>query len=206
VGAEADPRAGRVFWGHASYGQEVRSFRPCGEEEALWARDPSGLLWDLHAELAPGLEPYEEVFAVVRGEAGPPPADGFGADYPGEILVGEVLYAAGEGFGCDFDWRRFRYRAQGNEPFWWAEVRPQELRVGRMGEEETGWRTIRESADGNRLSFVAGEGSATAAELRLLSEPCRDTMSGAYFALAAELHLGDRVLRGCALPGAAPIE
>lgn len=200
---KSDSEEALVYRGHASYGHEVRSFRPCGEEDALWARDPSGYLWDLHAELAPGLEPYEEIFALVRGVEGPPPAEGFGADYPGEILVGEVLYAACEGLGCDFDWPRFRYRAQGNEPFWWAEVTPGGLRVGLLGEEDRSWPELREVSEEGRLSFIAEGGPGSTAELRLLPEPCRDSMSGAYFGSSAVLSLGDRELRGCALPGSA---
>jgi putative lipoprotein len=163
--------------------------------------DGSGRLWGLHAELAPGLEPYEEVFAVVRGANGPPPAEGFGSDYPGQIRIDELLYVAGEGLGCDFDWPRFAYRAQGNEPFWWAEVAPAGLRVGLLGEKERSWPTVRESGAAAKTLFLAEGGPGEAATLSLLREPCRDSMSGAYYALSAVLALGERELRGCALPG-----
>jgi uncharacterized membrane protein len=202
----AESGKGRVFWGLVSYGHEVRSFRPCEAEEALWARDPSGLLWELHAELAPGLEPYEEVFAVVRGVSGPPPAEGFGADYPGEIHVEEVLYVAGEGFSCEFDWSRFYYRAQGNEPSWWAEVSSGGLRLGRMGDQELSWPEVGVNADRGGISFLGVGGPGGVAELALQEEPCRDSMSGAYYGFSAVLRLDDRELRGCALPGTAPVD
>jgi len=37
-----------ILKGHAVFGHEVRTIRPCGDEEALWAIDSTQLLWDLH--------------------------------------------------------------------------------------------------------------------------------------------------------------
>ena len=67
--ASIPPRAPamQVLTGFAIYGHEVRSFRPCGQDDPLWAIDPSGLIWELHQDLALHLEPYEEVFAIVEG-------------------------------------------------------------------------------------------------------------------------------------------
>ena len=45
--------------GHAVFGHEVRTITPCGDAEPLWAIDSTQLLWDVHRELAPGMEPYE---------------------------------------------------------------------------------------------------------------------------------------------------
>jgi putative lipoprotein len=189
---------GQIFRGLAVHGHEVRSFRPCGSEEALWAIDRQGVLWESHNELVPRREPYEEVFAVVAGRMGPAPTEGFGAEYPGRLDLDEVLYVAWEGFGCDTDWSGFDYRAYGNEPFWNVEVSPAGLRLNRLGSESRTWADVRERALENGVRY---EGDGPPIELTLVREPCRDSMSGAYFGMSARLVLGAEELRGCALPG-----
>jgi putative lipoprotein len=193
-----DALESRIFRGIAVHGDEVRSFRPCGSDEALWAIDRQGVLWEVHNELVPHREPYEEVFAVVAGRMGPPPTEGFGADYPGRLDIEEVLYVAWEGFGCDTDWSGFGYRAYGNEPFWNIELSAGGLRLNRLGSESRTWTDVRERTVENGVRF---EGDGPPIELTLVREPCRDSMSGAYFGMTARLMLGAEVLRGCALPG-----
>jgi putative lipoprotein len=188
----------RIFRGFAVHGHEVRSFRPCGSDEALWAIDPQGTLWEVHNELVPHREPYEEVFAVVVGRTGPAPTEGLGAEYPGRLDIDEVLHVAWEGFGCDTDWSAFDYRAYGNEPFWNVELSAARLRLNRLGSESRTWTDVRERTVENGVRF---EGDEPPIELTLVREPCRDSMSGAYFAMSARLVVGAEVLRGCALPG-----
>jgi putative lipoprotein len=188
----------QIFRGLAVHGHEVRSFRPCGSDDALWAIDRQHVLWKVHNELVPRREPYEEVFAVVVGRAGPPPPEGFGADYPGRLDVDEVLYVAWEGFGCDTDWGGFEYRAYGNEPFWNVELSPTGLRLNRLGSESRVWIDVREHPNENGVRF---EGDGPPIELTLVCEPCHDSMSGAYFGMSARVVLGAEELRGCALPG-----
>ena len=193
-------RESQIFRGLAVHGHEVRSFRPCGSDEALWAIDRQGVLWEVHNELVPHREPYEQVFAVVAGRMGAPPTEGFGAEYPGRIDIDEVLYVAWEGFGCDTDLSGFDYRAYGNEPFWNVELSAGGLRLNRLGSESRTWANVREHTVENGVRF---EGDEPPIELTLVREPCRDSMSGAYFGMSARLVLGDEVLRGCALPGIA---
>jgi putative lipoprotein len=195
--APAAPRT-QIFRGLAVHGHEVRSFRPCGSEQALWAIDPQGVLWEIHNELVPRSEPYEEVFAVVAGRIGPAPTEGFGAEYPGLIDVDDVIYVAWEGFGCDTDMSGFDYRAYGNEPFWNVEVTSEGLRLNRLGSESQTWTAVREHTVKNGIRY---EGDGSPIELTLVHEPCRDSMSGAYFGMSARLVLGAEELRGCALSG-----
>ncbi|UCC84026.1 MAG: hypothetical protein JSW46_03595 [Gemmatimonadota bacterium] len=188
----------QIFRGLAIHAHEVRSFQPCGSDETLWAIDPQGVLWEIHDELVPRSEPYEEVFAVVTGQTGPPPAEGFGADYPGRLDIDEVLYVAWEGFGCDTGLSGFDYRAYGNEPFWNVEVSFGGLRLNRLGGETRTWVDVPEHTIENGVRF---EGDGPPFELTLVRGPCRDSMSGAYFGMSARLVLGAEELRGCALPG-----
>jgi uncharacterized membrane protein len=194
----------QIFEGLATFGHEVRSFRPCGAEKSFWAIDSTGVLWELHGELAPGAEPYEEVFARVRGHLGPPPTEGFGASYEGTLVVKEVLYAAGEGFGCDTDWSRFSYRASGNEPFWTLHITPQELSLNQLGLEERIWPLTSEkhARDAAHFSGQAPDGSII--EVVFSQDPCRDSMSGAYYSLSVAIQIEGGKLFGCGMEGAYP--
>jgi putative lipoprotein len=189
-----------VVRGFAIYGHEVRAFRPCGSKDDVWAIDSSGALWEIHQNLAPGREPYEEVFAIVEGKYGPPPEEGFGADYPRALEVMKVLYVAKEGFRCDLDLSAFCYRAYGNEPFWSVWISSEGIVVKMPGYEDRRWTDIEERTTEEGVQFAA-KGPSGPLWVRIVDGPCHDTMSGAYFAYAARLQIGDEAFMGCALKG-----
>ncbi|MFC1639536.1 hypothetical protein ACFL3B_02080 [Gemmatimonadota bacterium] len=191
-----------VLKGHAVYGHEVRTIRPCGEAEPVWAIDSTGLLWDLHRELAPGMEPYEEVFVVALGSFGDASSDGFGADYPGSFIIKQVIYAAGEGFGCDLDLSDFSYRLSGNEPFWGLTLTETTAELSRMDAPVRVWHGIRSERFEAGVIISAERNDAGILEVHLSEEPCRDSMSGAFYAYTATVLVAGEELRGCALRGA----
>jgi putative lipoprotein len=197
-----DPIVDQVLLkGHAVYGHEVRSVRPCGEEESVWAIDTTQLLWELHGELAPGIEPYEEVFVVVRGSEGAAPSDGFGANYPGSFVVDQVLYAAGEGFGCDMDLRLFHYRLSGNEPFWTLSIADATGELSRMDAPGLVWSDLRSEMTGVGIKYMSDGSESGSLEIFIHEEPCRDSMSGAYHGYSASVSMADETLYGCAIHG-----
>jgi uncharacterized membrane protein len=198
----AAPEPG-VMSGFAVYGHEVRAFRPCDADEKMWVSDPSGLLWELHRDLALHREPYEEVFAIVEGRRGPPPTRGLGAGYAGTLEVTGVRYAALEGIMCNVDLSEFRYRASGNEPFWMALITAEAILVKMPGREDRFWRDIRMQEVGGGIRFEA-TGPAGPVVIRIADRPCRDSMSGAYFAYSAGLSLDGTEFTGCVLRGTAP--
>jgi putative lipoprotein len=193
-----------IIRGHLIIGHEIRSLRPCGQDDELWVIDRTDLLADLHAELTAGAQPYAEVFAVVGGRTVPPPTEGFGADFAGALTVTEVLYVAGEGLDCDFAWDRFLFRAQGNEPFWTVEVLPDRMSLTRPGQDDLVWTEVRETRTEEALNFVGlGENQAPI-ELIITADPGRDTMSGAYYGLSARLDFAGQSFTGNALKGTGP--
>ena len=194
-------RSVQIYRGYAVHGHEVRSFRPCESADALWVTGPADLLWKLHKELRPNRSPYEEVFAVVEAIVLPTPTDGFGADYPGGIQIERVLYVGLEGPDCRQDWSAFHYRASGNEPFWSAEVSDRRLRLSRMDSEDQLWHRITAEHTVDGVRYGSTDPTSIPMELTVSRRPCRDTMSGAYFAFTTVLRVGDEVLRGCALQG-----
>ena len=103
--------------GHVTLGHETQSFEPCGDDEALWIV-PNAELRAAYEALSH--EPYAPVFVELRGELGPAPESGFGAEYDEQLEVFEVMRAAPatEGHGCTEDLSGIAFRASGNEPFW----------------------------------------------------------------------------------------
>lgn len=186
--------------GFAVRGHEVRSFRPCGTEEPLWAIDRSGTLWEAYEVLAFKNQPYEEIFCIVEGVLGPAPEDGFGADYIGAIEVVKLLYMAKEGFRCNLDLDGFCYRTFGNEPFWSVRVSAEGMTLSMPGYEDRSWTDIREHHVDEGIRYVA-DGPHGSLDLLITPEPCHDTMSGAYFAYSARMRLGDEGFTGWALKG-----
>ena len=190
-----------VLAGHAVFGHEVRTIRPCGEDSTLWAIDSTQLTWDVHRELSPGLEQYEEVFVVVEGSQADAPLDGFGADYDGAFNVDRVLYGATEGWGCDLDLSRFEFRLAGNEPFWTLVITDSAPELSRMDRPGQVWGEIRIETTETGLTYVGRNGESGSLAVDLSEEPCRDSMSGAYHGYSATVMLGGEELRGCAIRG-----
>jgi uncharacterized membrane protein len=162
---------------------------------------PSDLLWTLCKSLVPPEAPYQEVFVVVEARQRLAPSEGFGVDYSGGIEIEDVLYAGLEGPECDENWSAFQYHVYGNEPFWSVEVSDRHMRLSRLGSEDQSWNemTITHLDDGMR--YVNSDASTLPVELTITREPCRDSMSGAYYAFAAVLRIGEENLLGCALQG-----
>jgi uncharacterized membrane protein len=191
----------QIFKGHALYGHEVRSFQLCNTSEVLWAIDGQGTLWQIHKELTPHQEPYIKLFAIVKGQRGPAPKDGFGADYVGSILVEEVLYVAAEGFDCNYNWQQFSLRAIGNEPFWSVTVMADDIKVTQLGQPVADYRIVTKQQTKQGTYYQGKDMENRTIELTVSTTPCRDTMSGAYYGLTARLKLNGEELTGCAISG-----
>jgi len=183
------------------FGHEVRSFEPCSSETSLWTVDSSGVLWDLHSELALQDQPYQGLFAVVEGRLGEAPQDGFGADYAGTLVVDDVLYMAREGLGCDFNWSAFRYRALGNEPFWSADISATHIVLRMMGQDDQTWTLTHEGMTDGAVQFDGEGAGGSSITVGIQREQCRDTMAGNFFGYTATVRLGDSTLTGCAVEG-----
>lgn len=178
-------------------GENLTEFLPCGEGPELWLNGPLALdLLDLHAEMTPGVEPFEGMFIDAVADIGPPPATGAGVAYPGALIVEHLRRAAYEGWNCGDIRSEIHLEASGTEPFWTLAVteagatfttpdggaRPVELGELRMVPE--GW-------------AISGTEGERPVEVRLEDLGCRNAMSGAYSHLTATVTIGGTELRGC---------
>lgn len=197
----------QLLRGHLVIGHEVRSFKPCDSEQDLWVMDETG------SELARVYEAltsdvYQELYAVVLGEVGPAPSDGFGADYAGSITVAALRHAAPESHACNEDLSGIKMRAFGNEPFWRVDIRNEEILLSELGSEDRLFASTSVSTQEGRLQHFhgtaeaeAGQAAGAVIEVAIEERPCRDSMSGAYFSFSARVEVDGRELVGCARQG-----
>lgn len=187
--------------GTLSLATEQATFQPCGDATQLWVIDQTdGVLRETFANEAKPLELYVEA----HGERTPVPTDIEAARaYRGAFILEEVLYAMtpGESQGCKESPPKYIVHARGNEPFWSVEVidgqmiwrqpdAPKELVIEAL-----------EGQDAEGTVGYSGSAQGHALELFVAAEPCRDSMSGAYFAYSARATFDGKALKGCARIG-----
>jgi len=199
---EVDTVSRGIIRGHYTFGHEVRALRPCGEEEDLWVVDRTDMLSQLFRQLVGPLKGDPRISVIATGSTGPAPAEGFGAEYAGTVTIDEVVYAALEGFECDFDVTGFVYRAYGNEPFWMVEVLPGAMRLFRPDSPELIWPEVSEERKGD-LVVLRGGGGEIPATLTIEPGPGYDNMSGSYFHHKSRFDLDGEIFTGAALRGLA---
>ncbi len=180
---------------------DTRTLRLCGESADLWLAGEGEALDEIYSRLAG--EPGTSLYVEVRGErTTTPQGTAIPATFAQTFLLEQVLFAAipGEGGACPASPPAWRVRASGNEPFWSVEIT--ERMLLREPERATPLDLpVSESQDteGTVTYRAAGEGHLL--ELVVIAQACSDSMSGAYFAYAAEGTLDGRELRGCARLG-----
>lgn len=91
-----------IAGGDVVIGHEVRSFRPCGADDAAWLVGSSPALpavqaaYYLHMSDA---SPYVPLFMVLTGQAVDAPTSGFGADYPAGFYATQLVHSL-PGMSC----------------------------------------------------------------------------------------------------------
>jgi uncharacterized membrane protein len=187
--------------GMLSLASAQATFQPCGEQAALWVIDQSdGVLRETFANEPKPLELYVEA----HGERSPLSADITGAQgYPGAFVLEEALYAMplAESKGCNEAPPNYIVAARGNEPFWAVEVAADKM-VWRQPEAPKAIVVeAPQSQDSEGTVGYSGSAGGHTIELFIDALPCRDSMSGAFFAYTARAVLDGKALKGCARVG-----
>ena len=191
------------------------TFRPCGASRAYRVAEEPGADLDVAARglAEPGTPLYAELEARVESPDPRVPEDGF----DGVLRVRRWVYLAEDTSSC----ARIEtgsappeeapegggplpegvaWRAQGNEPFWMAEVRGDRIIVARPAVDTVSVPPVEPAVENGARRWRA-ETEAHTLELRLTEEPCVDSMSGFRFGYAATLTLDGESFTGCARPG-----
>lgn len=123
--------------------------------------------------------------------------------YSGALLLEEILYAAElhPGSGCPQQAPAYIVLAQGSEPLWSAEIRDQEI-WWRHADVPNGI-AMQIPATTDAEGSVGYRGVATGYELEIQIEgqPCRNALSGEYFAYSAKATMNGKQFNGCARLG-----
>jgi len=161
-------------------------FVVCGTTDTLRLIDASGTM-----PASGGDSELTEIFAIVTGS--------FHGD---TVTVERVVYASADRGECYNDWTGFDYRATGNNPGWVAEVRGTDVRLRLQGDVNFEFSDVRKDSTDGLLRFTAPAGAETGAfEMVFESRPCTDVAARTLSMFSARVRVGDRQLRGCAVPG-----
>lgn len=184
---------------------ERSSFRPCNEQAELLMIDQSdGVLARTFAGekdadgAAASLKLYMEAYGERSADV---PATASG--YAGTFVLEEALYAAPEGQtrGCELPAQNYIVGARGSEPFWSIEVTEAALLWRQPDDPKEISLPAPQTQDSEgAVSYVAA-GNGHRIELMIEAQPCRDDMSGEYFAYAARATLDGKKFTGCARVG-----
>ncbi|MEM7022274.1 MAG: Gmad2 immunoglobulin-like domain-containing protein [Pseudomonadota bacterium] len=87
------PPGEEILQGWLVIGHEVRSFRPCKEDQELWLTGATGAMSTIREayDQAVPEQAYAPLFATMTGRRAAPPASGFGADYPAALEVSTLI-------------------------------------------------------------------------------------------------------------------
>jgi uncharacterized membrane protein len=180
---------------------ERATFQPCGTSGQLWVIDQTdGVLQKAFAGEKKPFDLYLEAY----GERTTIPADAVGAgEHAGAFILEEVLYAAphGEVRGCAEPEPNYVVAARGNEPFWAVEIADDKLTWRQPGTPQELVFDAVQSEDAEGTVGYSGAIDGHTIEVFFAAEPCRDSMSGAYFAYSARATFDGKQLTGCARIG-----
>jgi uncharacterized membrane protein len=193
------------------------TFQPCDAEGVYRVLEAPGADLDVAARRL--VEPGIPLYAELQAETGPDSTGGPDGGFDGVLRVRRWVYLAEDAPGCarledrpaavegeaeggaplaaDVKWR-----AQGNEPFWMAEVRADRIVVVRPGLDTVSVPAVEPGAEGTTRRWRA-ETETHALELVASEEACYDSMSGLRFDFVATLTLDGQELAGCARRGPA---
>jgi uncharacterized membrane protein/heat shock protein HslJ len=198
----AKPPRTYAYRGHLVLGHEVRSFKPCGKEVAYWVVDRTGgEIWEVYQKLTH--EPYQPMYLEVRGNLGPSPSEGFGADYEQQLTLFELRRAGIETRGCREDLRGIAFRASGNEPFWDVQISESGIIFAELGKPKIIFPYAIPESHGFQRVYASKTEEPTQHHIQIsvTEKRCIDTMAGEHFSFAAQVNLDGRSYMGCAREG-----
>ena len=175
------------------------TFRPCEERAELWVLDQTdGVLARTFAgdsATAPTM-----LYMEAYGERAPADDVPEARGYAGVLVLEEVLYAGlqDQVKGCGGAPANYIVAARGNEPFWAVEVAEDRI-VWRQPEEPKELiLSSPQTEDAEGAVRYRASGAGREVDVLIDAQPCRDSMSGEFFAYSAKALLDGREFSGCA--------
>lgn len=183
------PVTSPLLRGVAVISMEAPRVTPCGEPRALDLVDRTGgALVTVYGDLAS--QDTGEMYVELRGER---TASSF-------IAASLVRALPMSDRRCDEASAKDGWRALGNEPFWSVRVAPDAITWEAPEGATTFPAAEPMTGPSGELTWTTAAGERRLA-LTLTRQPCRDSMSGAYFEMTARAVLDGTEVTGCAFGG-----
>jgi uncharacterized membrane protein len=182
--------------------EERVTFKPCGAAAEWWVLDQTPQLQTQtlieEAHSAP-VEYYIEAY----GERAPAGDDPQARGYEHIFVLEEILYAGvpGQTRGCEAPDATYIVSARGTEPFWLAEVAEQQVLWRQPAEPKEIVFSAPQTQNAEGGVRYAATNAEHELELLVHAEPCRDPMSGEFFAYTAKAVVDGKEFSGCARVG-----
>jgi uncharacterized membrane protein len=182
--------------------QDRTTFRPCEESSELWVLDQTdGVLSRTFADESANspMMLYMEAYGVRAPADAVPEARG----YAGVLVLEEVLYAGlqEQVKGCGVAPANYIVAARGNEPFWAVEITEDQIVWRQPEAPKEIILSSPQTADAEGAVRYRASGSGREVDVLIDAQPCRDGMSGEFFAYSAKALLDGREFSGCARVG-----
>jgi uncharacterized membrane protein len=182
--------------------QDRTTFRACEESSELWVLDQTdGVL----ARTFGGESPNAPTMLYMEAYGERAPADDVpeARGYAGVLVLEEVLYAGlqDQVRGCGSAPANYIVAARGNEPFWAVEVTEDQIVWRQPEAPKEIILSSPQTADAEGAVRYRASGSGREVDVLIDAQPCRDNMSGEFFAYSAKALLDRREFSGCARVG-----
>lgn len=193
--------------GYYVLGDEVNMLRNCADNKQYWIVDATGSLDSLYREAClPAPIPFEATYAVFAGTLGPKDSLGVASEADGTFTVTRVdtLQAKTMFNACV----PYEFWCHGTEPFWSLQISEAEGGIFfKNMADETGtqyaWTEPR-FTDNTSWVYETYDGDKPL-QITIKKEKCNDDMSDLEYGYSAEIRMGGKILRGCAVRGGEPI-
>ena len=191
----------QIFKGMYSFGNEVNTFRDCGNQITYWVNDSLADLRKPYEQTLRTLSyPYESVYAEVKGYLAGKSSLGYASEYENVLIVTEVVKLEAKSYrtAC-YD---YEFIALGNEPFWAVDMVPTEQQIVLKDvSTEKVYRFPYQPANigGGVHRFETSNGAKDKLVIIIREEPCSDGMSDNKYDYSAEVVFNGRALKGCAI-------
>ncbi len=189
------------FKGLYTFGKEVNTFRDCSTGQEFWVNDSLNLMKITYQKVLQSFSyPYESTYAEVKGYLSGKSDLGYASEFENVLVVTEVIELSAKNFQTEC--YKYDFIAVGNEPFWSAEIIPNEKLIVMKDVAQNKVYLFPyqpEVASGTSIRYQTSNDLKDTLTLHFRKENCNDGMSDNTYFYSAEVNINGKVLKGCAI-------
>lgn len=191
----------KEFSGFYINGEDTNTFRDCNTGKTYQVEDQSGQLLNAYHKSRSNLwYPYESAYAEVRGYLKGKTEQGHASKFQNTLVVTTVEEVKQKSFFTEcYD---FEFIVLGNEPFWNAEIIPNENIIAFKDvatERSYTFPYTKPLVSGSKTSYTIKNDKGESLKLVISKENCNDGMSDRNYYYSAQVELNSKHMSGCAI-------